>query len=140
MGKTVNPNYKLYHPRWYRTRMPIFWWLGKLSYTKFITRELTSLAVGYAAVVLVLQVWMLSRGEEAYARFVRFLQSPPALILNTLVFVAVLFHTATWLKLAPKALVVRLGNRQVPDRVVLLAHYLGWLAASALVIWFFLRR
>ncbi len=140
MGEAVNPDYKLYHPKWHRTPMPIFWWLGKLSYTKFITRELTSLAVGYSAVILVLHIWMLSRGEEAYARFVGFLQSPPALILNTLVFVAVLFHTVTWLKLAPKALVLRLRHRQVPDQVVLAAHYLGWLAASGLVLWFFLGR
>ncbi len=140
MGKTVNPSYKLYHPKWYRARMPIFWWLEKLSYTKFITRELTSLAVGYTAVVLILYVWTLSRGAEAYARFVRLLQSPPALILHTLIFVAVLFHTATWLGLAPKAMVLRVNHRQVPDRVVLAAHYLAWLAASALVIWFFVRR
>jgi succinate dehydrogenase subunit C len=140
MGKTVNPSYKLYHPRWYRARMPIFWWLEKLSYTQFITRELTSLAVGYSAVLLVVFVWMLSRGEQAYARFVGFLQSTPALILHTLIFIAVLFHTVTWLKLAPKAMVIRLKHRQVPDRAVLAAHYLGFLAASWLVFWFFLGR
>ena len=42
MGKPLNPKYRLYHPKWYRSRIPIFWWLGKLSYTKFIGRELTS--------------------------------------------------------------------------------------------------
>ena len=140
MGEGVNPSYKLYHPKWYRAPMPIFWWLEKLSYTKFITRELTSIAVGYAAVVLILYVWTLSRGADAYARFVGFLQSPIVLILNSLVFVAVLFHTATWLGLAPKAMVLRVRHRQIPDRAVLAAHYLGWLAASGLVFWFFLRR
>ncbi len=139
MAKSVNPSYKLYHPRWYRARMPIFWWLERLSYTSFIIREMTSLAVGYSAVLLIVTIWMLSRGEQAYARFVGFLQSPPALIFHTLIFLAVLFHTATWLKLAPKAIVLRLKHRQVPDRVVLAAHYLGWLATSWLMFWFFLR-
>lgn len=140
MAQSVNLHYKLYHPKWYRTRMPIFWWLERLSSIKFITRELTSVAVGYSAIVLVLQIWMLSRGEEAYGRFARFLQSPTVLILHTLIFIAVLFHAVTWLNLAPKAIVLRLSHRQVPDRVVLAAHYLGWLAASALVFWFFLAR
>jgi len=139
VGKTVNPTYKLYHPRWYRAQMPIFWWLERLSYIKFIIRELTSLAVGYSAVLLVVFVWMLSGGEQTYARFMRFLQSPLALILHTLIFVAVLFHTITWLKLAPKAMVIRVRHRQVPGRMVLLAHYLGFLAASWLVFWFFLQ-
>ena len=43
-----NPRYEPYHPKWYRKRVPIFWWLENLAYVKFITRELTSLAVGYA--------------------------------------------------------------------------------------------
>lgn len=134
----MNPEYKLYHPKWYRERMPIFWWLEKLSYVKFIVRELTSLAVGYAAVLLTVQVWMAGRGEEA--RFTRFLQSPPVLIFHTLVFAALLFHSVTWLNLAPKAMVVRIGHRQVPPPIVLIAHYLAWLAASALLIWFFIWR
>lgn len=138
MAKSVNPDYKLYHPKWYRARMPIFWWVESLSSIKFITRELTSLAVGYSAILLVLFVWTLGRGEQSYARFVGFLQSPGGLLLHSLVFVAVLYHAITWLHLAPKAMAVRLGHRQVPDRVVLAAHYLGWFAASVLVVWFFL--
>lgn len=131
----MNRNYRLYHPKWHRSRMPIFWWLKKLSYTKFITRELTSLAVGYAAVALLAQVWALSRGEEAYGRFVAFLQSPVVLVLHGLLLLALLFHTVTWLNLAPKALVLRLGGRRVPDQVVLAAHYLAWLLATGLVAW-----
>ena len=139
MGKAVNRDYKLYHPRWHRERMPIFWWLGKLSYTKFIVRELTSLAVGYAALLLLIQIWALSRGKDVYARFFEWLQSPFVVIVNSLAFLALLFHAITWLNLAPKALVVRVGGRRVPDQVVLVAHYLGWIAASGLVVWYLVR-
>lgn len=120
--------------------MPIFWWLGKLSYTKFITRELTSLAVAYSAIILLVQIWVLSRGRDAYEHFVRWLQSPVALILHTVVVLVLLFHTFTWLNLAPKALVLRVGGRRVPDQAVLAAHYLGWVAATSLVIWYLLGR
>jgi fumarate reductase subunit C len=136
----MNPDYKLYHPKWHRMRMPIFWWLGKLSYTKFITRELTSIAVGYAAIAILIEVWALSRGEDAYDRFVGWLQSPVGLILNTLILLALLFHTITWLNLAPKALTVRVGRRRVPENAVLAGHYVGWIAATLLVIWYLAGR
>ncbi len=135
----MSSKYKLYHPRWYRRRMPIFWWLGKFSYTRFISRELTSLAVAYAAVLLVVQTWALSRGEAAYARFLDAIQSTPLVLLHTVVFVVLLFHTITWLNLAPKALVIRVAGRRLPNSLVVVGHYLAWLSVSALVAWVLLR-
>ncbi len=131
----MNEGYKLYHPKWHRRRMPIFWWLRRFSYVKFIFRELTSLAVLYAAVVLMAQIWALSRGEESYRRFTELLGHPLVLTFNVCVCLALLFHTVTWLNLAPRALVVRLGQRRLPDAAVLVAHYLAWIAVSAIVVW-----
>ena len=136
----TNPKYELYHPKWYRKRYPIFWWLERIAYTKFITRELTSLAVGYAAMLLMLQVWVLSRGPEAYDRFRGLLQSPPVLIFHGIVLSFLLFHSITWFNLAPKALVLRLGHRRVPDAAVLIGHYAAWLTATALVVWYLVGR
>ena len=132
----ANPKYELYHPKWYRKRYPIFWWLEKFSYAKFITRELTSLAVGYAAVLLTLEVWVLSKGPEAYARFDGLLRSPPVLILHGVLFLLLLFHSITWLNLAPKALVLHVGRKRIPDAAVLAGHYAAWLIATALVVWY----
>ena len=129
----MNPEYRLHHPKWHRRKMPIFWWLKKWSYMKFILREMTSLAVVYAAVLLLLQVVAVARGEEAYANFLAFLARPGVVAANILITLGLLFHTVTWLNLAPRALVLRLAGRRVPDRVILLAHYLGWLAVSALI-------
>ena len=134
MNRT-NPKYELYHPKWYREDYPIFWWLEKLAYSKFITRELTSLAVGYAAVLLMLQVWVLSKGQATYERFLGFLESTPVLILHGVVLGLLLFHSVTWFILAPKALVLRLGRRRIPDAIVLAGHFAAWLVATALVIW-----
>jgi len=131
----VRASYELYRPRWYRRRMPIFWWLRKGSYVWFITRELTSLAVGYTAAMMVAAVWALGRGEAAWAGFTGALASPLVVAFHALVLAVLLFHTLTWLHLAPKAMVVRLGARRVPDGAILVGHYLGWAAASALVAW-----
>ena len=131
----MNLAYRPFHPKWHRKRMPIFWWLGQLSYIGFITRELTSLAVGYAAVLLLAEVWTLGLGVEAHARFLRFLAAPPVVGFHLLVGAALLFHSVTWLNLAPKALVVRLGRRRLPDWAVVAGHYLAWIVASAVIVW-----
>lgn len=136
----MKPDYTIHHPRWHRDQMPIFWWLRKLSYAKFITRELTSLFVAYAVVVLLIQFWALARGEAAYARFLEWLRSTPLIVVHSAVVLILLFHTITWLNLTPKALSVRLGARRVPGRAVLAAHYVAWLAASALIAYVLLGR
>ncbi len=134
--EAANPSYRPYHPRWYRKPYPILWWLEKLAYKKFMLRELTSLAVAYAAVLLMVQISALSRGAAAYERFETVLRSPLALLFHTIVLLLLLFHSITWLNLAPKALVVRLGRRRIPNRAVLAGHYFGWLAATVLLFFF----
>ena len=131
----TNPKYELYHPKWYRKRLPIFWWLERFSYAKFITRELTSLAVGYTAMLLIAQVWFLSSGEQAYERFLSVLRSPAVLVFHGIVLLFLLFHSITWLNLAPKALVLRVGSKRLPDVAVLAGHYAAWLGATALLVW-----
>ena len=134
-SESVNPNYKRYHPPWYRRRMPIFWWLRSLAYTKFISRELTSLGVAYCALLLLVQAWAVGRGAATYERFQEVLQTPAALILHGVILLVVLFHAITWLNLAPKALVVRLGGRRLPDGLILAGHYFAWIGVSALLAW-----
>ncbi len=136
----MNPDYKEYHPKWYRRRIPILWWKGNPAYIKFIVRELTSVCVAYVAIVLLVQVGLLARGVEAYNGFLSWLRSPIVIAIHIFVLLAVLFHTVTWLNLAPKALVVRLRGRRVPDSAILTAHYVGWLSASGLVVWIMLGR
>ena len=131
----ANPRHTPFHPRWHRRRVPIFWWLGKAAYSKFILRELTSLAVAYTVVALLVIVGALGQGEASFERLLAWLRWPPLVVLHGLVLLGLLFHTVTWLNLAPRALVVRLGGRRLPDVVVVAAHYLALAAASALVIY-----
>ena len=136
----MNPRHSRFHPRWYRERLPIFWWLERWSYTLFIVRELTSLFVAYGAVLLLVQVRALAAGEEATARFDAWLRTPGAMAFHGLVLLALLFHTATWIHLAPRAMEVRVGARRVPDGVVLAGHCLAWVVATGLVAWLLAGR
>jgi fumarate reductase subunit C len=131
----MNRHHRRHRPRWLRPRTPIFWWLLKPSYVWFIFRELTSLGVAYASLLMIVQIAALGAGAEAHRRFEAFLAHPAAIVLHTLLVVVLLFHTFTWLHLAPKAMVVRLGRRRVPAGALLAGHYVGWIAASALILY-----
>ncbi len=131
--------YTPHHPRWYRTRVSTYWWLWKWDYLKFVLRELSSIFVAYFAVITLLLIHSLSRGPEAYTRFEEWMRSPLPIALNVISFLFVLFHTITWFNLAPRAMVVRLGGKRIPDIVIAGSNYAAWLVISAGVAWFLLR-
>ena len=133
-------SYTLYHPKWYRRPMSVWWWLARWRDTKFVLRELTSVPVAAFSLITLLQVRSLSSGPDAYARFAAWLSSPLAIVIHILILGAILFHAITWFHLAPKAMEVRLSGKRVPDGLIIFGNYLGWLAVSAAVAWLWLGR
>ena len=131
---STQPHYTPYHPKWYRRRVSVWWWLEQWTFTKFVLRELTSVSVGYFAVVLLIELRALRRGPQAYADFLGMMKSPLFAVFNGIAFLFVLYHALTWFHLTPKALVVRLGGKRVPDSLILALNYLAWFALSAAVI------
>src|SRR5205823_8153558 len=124
---SATSSYTPWHPRWYRTRVSTWWWLGNWHYLKFILRELSSIAVGLAVTMTLVQIAALRRGPEAYERFQHALRSPLLTVAGFLTLAFVLFHSITWFNLAPHALAVRVGGRRVPALAIALPHYLAWL-------------
>jgi fumarate reductase subunit C len=127
--------YTPYHPRWYRRPVSVWWWLQKRTYAVFVLRELTSIAVAFFALVLLWQLRALAQGPGAYAGFLARLRTPPLLALHAVALLLVLFHAVTWFHLAPRAMVVRLQGRRVPDWVIAGLNYGAWLLLSAGVAW-----
>ena len=132
-------HYTLYHPKWYRRKMSVWWWLEQWRYTRFVLRELTSISVAWFALLTLWQVRALVEGEAAYQRSLNLLGSPIFIILNIFMFGGVLFHAFTWFHLAPKAMVVRVAGKRVPDVVIVAQNYAAWLAVSGFVIWIWMR-
>jgi fumarate reductase subunit C len=132
-------NYTLHHPRWYRRRVSVWWWLESWRYTKFVLRELTSLAVAYFALLALWKVRAIAAGPAAYESFLVRMQSPWFLLVNAAALAAVLFHSVTWFNLAPKAMVVRVGGRRLPDWMIQAGNYAAWIALSVFAVWV-LRR
>ncbi len=139
MSPSAPPRHTPYHPRWYRRRVSVWWWLQKGSYAVFVFRELTSVAVAFFALVTLWQLRAVAQGPEAYARFLAWMRSPLFLILQGVALLLVLYHALTWFHLAPKAMVLRLGGKRVPDAVIVGLNYLAWAVLSAAVAWILLR-
>ncbi len=131
--------YTPYHPRWYRPRVSTYWWLWQWPYLKFVLRELSSVAVAYFVVLTLVQIHCLSAGPEAYAEFQQWMKRPFPLALSAISFLFVLLHTLTWFNLAPRAMVVRLRGKRVPEIVIAGSNYAAWIVVSGAVAWFLLR-
>ncbi len=134
-----NPDYTEYQPKPYRRPIPILWWLKDRSYFLFVVRELTSVFVAFFAALSLWQIHALGQGPEAYAAFVDRLGSPVFVAVNVVALLFVLYHAITWFRLVPKAVVLRFGEKQIPDAIIVGAHFLAWLISSAVVMYVLLR-
>ena len=130
--------YTEYHPRWIRTRMSTYWWLGRGSYLAFILRELSSIFVGWFVVYLLLLVVAVIRGESRYQEFLDWSGRPAVLALNIVSCFFIVYHAITWFNLAPKAMVLHVGGTRVPGFLIAGSNYLACAMASALVGWLLL--
>src|SRR5436309_11677314 len=136
---SAESHYTPYHPRWYRRRVSVWWWLQNPTYAAFVLRELTSVFVAAFAVVSLWQLRAVARGPEAYAQFLARLGTPLFVILHGLIFLFVVVHAVTWFNLAPKAMIVRWRGKRLPDWVVVGLNYAAWVCVSGVVAVVLLR-
>ena len=134
----MSARYTEFHPRWYRRRMSVFWWVGRRSYLVFVLRELSSVFVAWSVVFLLLLVSAVGQGGRQYQQFRHLSSDPWMLVLNAITLAFLLFHAITWFNLAPQAIVVRLRGERVPRSWIVSAHFAAWVVLSALVAWLIL--
>ncbi|HEY7500542.1 MAG TPA: hypothetical protein VH740_18615 [Vicinamibacterales bacterium] len=126
--------YTPHHPRWLRSHVSTYWWLGRRSYLAFILREVSSVFIAWFVVFLLLLVRALERGPAAYDAFLDWSAHPLVLALNAVTFLFAVLHAITWFNLAPQAMAVRLGAKPVPGWMIAGSNYLAWVAVSALIL------
>ncbi len=131
--------YTEFHPRWYRPKVSVYWWLGERHYFKFIVRELSSVFVAIFVIETLLLINALRTGSDAYAQFLQLMQNPLVIVLNVISLFFVVFHTMTWFNLAPSATPVRVGGKRLPDAMIAGPAYLACIVISAFICWLVLR-
>ena len=128
-----------YLPKTFRSRISIYWWLGRWSYLKFILRELSSVFIAWFVILTLVQISALKRGPADYMEFQEWLRSPILVALNALSLCFVIFHAVTWFNLAPKATAIRIRGKRVSSLLIAAPNYVAWLAISAAIAWLILQ-
>jgi len=118
--------------------MPLTWWLGRWNYTWFILRELSSAFVAWWVIVTLMQVAAILNGPRAYAGFESWMARPAVLILNLVSFIFILFHTLSWFRLVPQAMLPRIAGRRTSVVATAAPMYVIWAVASVIVACFVL--
>lgn len=131
--------YTDYHPRWYREPVSTWWWLRRRSYVAFILREVSSVFVAWSVVFLLLLVHAVGQGAASYADFLDWADTPWVVLLNVVTLAFIVYHSITWFQLTPKAMVVRLRGRIVPDVAIAGSAFAGWVVVSLFIAWLLLR-
>ncbi len=127
-----------------RRRYPVYvkrpsraWWLRTGAYRRFAAREATSLFAAAFSVILLLLLFALSRGRQAYEGFLRWLEWPGTVALSAVILAAILYHAATWFRLTSHILVLRLGRLVVPRKVVIGGLVALWVLLSGLILYLY---
>jgi len=125
----------LYYPKISST-----WWLRHPSYFRFMMRELSSVFIAIFLVVFLVELHQLSRGPQAYAAFLETLRSPGWIVFHVVALAFALYHSVTWFNLTGVVQVVRVGERQVPPRLVAAGAFGAWAVVSLVILFWFLLR
>lgn len=110
------------------------WWMDNRFFSLYMLREATALfALSYCA-LLITGLYSLSQGEAAWNAWLGALTHPVCIAFHCLALAAVLYHTLTWFRLAPKIMVVRIGDWTLPQKSMLIGQWLGFAACSTTLL------
>jgi fumarate reductase subunit C len=117
----------------YAPRAASTWWLRGGPYRRFAAREFTAAFAAAFSVIMLLFLYAISRGPQAYEGFLRWLKLPAVVGISAVILVAVVYHAFTWFRLTAHIQVVRLGRIVLPKGTVLGVLIAAWTVASAVV-------
>lgn len=121
--------------RTYIRPVPLFWWLRRSTYLRYMLRELTCVPIIAYVLTLTVGLVQLDRGALSWDAFLGALGSPAGIALQVVVLVATVYHAVTWFALAPRTMPLELGGQRVPDKWILAAHYvIGVVIVGALLL------
>jgi fumarate reductase subunit C len=126
-------------PGLYYPKLPAAWWLRNPNYVRFMLREVSSVFIAIFLVVFLVQLHRLPQGPGAYAAYLDTLRTPGWIVFHVLALAFALYHSVTWFNVMGVVQVVRLGERQVPPRLVSAASFVLWGVVSVVLLWFLLR-
>jgi fumarate reductase subunit C len=106
-------------------------------YRVYAARELTAFLVTFYSFFLICALAMIATGDAGrWESFLEAQQSTGWVVFHSIALLYFLFfQTFPWFKLAPKAMPVQIGENKVPDKVIIIGHYVAWVILSAFILW-----
>ena len=113
------------------------WYMANARYRRYMLREVTCLLVGLYCALLIWALAALSSGSpERWAAFLAVQQNAAWVVFHAVALIYYLVYmTFDWFKLAPKAMPVQLGENKLPGGVIVIGHYVAWIAVTLIVFW-----
>jgi len=113
-------------PRSYRWSMPPTWWTRKRHYVLYMLREFTAVPMAAWLIWLLVEIKRAGNGPALYSPS----GSTAFVIFSVVCFGFASYHSYTFLKLAGVIIHIKVLDRVVPPRVIVLTMFGAWAAAS----------
>jgi len=113
------------------------WYMRNGRYQVYMLREMTSFLVGFYTFLTIYALYTLTANSpDAWNSFISSQQGPFMAVFHGLALLYfLLYQTFPWFKLAPKAMPIQLGEKKLPGSYIVVAHYVAWVIASAIIFW-----
>ncbi len=111
------------------------WYMRNGRYKIYMLREMTCLLVGVYTFMMIWGIAALASGLPGeWNAFLVAQQNPLAITFHAFSLIYFLvYQTFAWFTLAPKAMPLQLGEHRLPDRVIVIGHYVAWLVLTAVI-------
>ncbi|MGZ9204416.1 MAG: fumarate reductase subunit C, partial [Nitrospira sp.] len=110
------------------------WFLRQSRYQHYMLHEISSIFVAIYTGILIVGLFRLAQGPEAWNGWLAAVTSPIGIIFHVIAFVFALIHTTSWFKAVPQAMRIQRGETFVPGKLIVGAHYGVWAAVSVVVL------
>jgi fumarate reductase subunit C len=113
------------------------WYMRNGRYRVYAARELTAFLVAFYSFYLICVLAIIAAGDAGrWESFLEAQQSTGWVVFHAIALLYFLFfQTFPWFKLAPKAMPLQIGENKVPDKVIIIGHYVAWVIVSAFILW-----
>ena len=115
--------------RTYRRPMPANWYTRQGHYFRYVVREFTALPLALWLLWLLVEIQRASGGAAHYSPHA----SPLFIAFSVVVLLFALYHSFTFLSLAGVIIHVKLFERPVPSRLIVLSQFGLWAVASVVI-------
>ncbi|OLC66749.1 MAG: hypothetical protein AUH69_06305 [Actinobacteria bacterium 13_1_40CM_4_65_12] len=116
-------------PRVYKPEMPLGWWLRQRHYFLYIVREFTALPLALWLLWLLFEIQRASTGPKGYYPP----ESAAFVVFSVIVLGFALYHSYTFLSLAGVIINIKLLDKPIPSRVIVLSQFAAWFVASVVI-------